>query len=165
MLSTVVIQFSKRPLLKMSYNIFDYGGGKFRTPSDLFIIFIALVCTVTNLFTIFRKRDSCRVCERFNNGRVDDKIIQNKNFITMEVFSSMTKYEDVYVFINKNRDETIRKYKEIIKNEVFKNFEQEKGYQPTEDEKEFIKASVESIINYKIKKFIHQQKMGKNYQL
>ena len=105
------------------------------------------------------------MCERFNNGRVDDKIIQNKNFITMEVFSSMTKYEDVYVFINKNRDETIRKYKEIIKNEVFKNFEQEKGYQPTEDEKEFIKASVESIINYKIKKFIHQQKMGKNYQL
>ena len=106
------------------------------------------------------KKSKAKETDKVDTEKKLDKA--NKKFITMEIFSSMTKYEDVCVFINKNRDETIRKYKEIIKNEVFKDFEQEKGFQPTEDEKEFIKASVEGIINCKIKKFIHQQKMGNN---
>merc|ERR1711915_389085 len=68
------------------------------------------------------------------------------------VFSSMTKYDDVNVFIDtEDRVEAIKKYKGIIKEEVKQHFITEKGRQPSGDEEIFIKSAVESIVNGKIK--------------
>jgi len=76
----------------------------------------------------------------------------DKKIITTGVFSSMTKYDDVNVFIDtEDRVEAIIKYKGIIKEEVKQHFITEKGRQPSGDEEVFIKSAVESIVNGKIK--------------
>merc|ERR1719391_1604205 len=77
----------------------------------------------------------------------------DKKIITTGVFSSLTKYDDVNVFIDTlDREEAIKKYKDTIKEEVKQHFETEKGRQPNKSEEGFIKATVESIVNGKIKK-------------
>lgn len=89
--------------------------------------------------------------EKNDIGKNLDKA--DKKIITTGVFSSLTKYDDVNVFIDTlDREGAIKKYKEIIKEEVKQHFETEKGRQPNKNEEGFIKATVESIINGKIKK-------------
>lgn len=76
-----------------------------------------------------------------------------KKIIVTGIFSSMTKYDGVNVFMDINsKEEGEKKYKHLIKEEVRQHFVEEKARQPNEDEEVFIKTTVESIINKKIKR-------------
>ena len=69
-----------------------------------------------------------------------------KKMITSGIFSSMTKYDDVNEFLDKE------KYKYLIKEDVKQHFFEEKERQPNENEILFIDSTMENIINTRIKK-------------
>ena len=105
-----------------------------------------------------KSKDIKSITQTSKNDKYD--IIKNldknvKKVITNGIFSSLTKYDDVNVFLDtENKEKAEQNYKDIIKEEVKQHFVEEKARKPNTDEEIFIKSTVESIINRKIKKKI-----------